>query len=133
MFCSRGSNSPRPECKSEWSVPVCLEISLNHDCEHQGLTFHLNPIVYQKNIGIERKPVRGSFGHEVVLLWACYATEEARNRLELLKYAYIGARYDMHYWIARRELQLLEPCVERLLERTEKICKEKIERLCSDL
>lgn len=57
-------------------------------------------------------------------------TEEAEERLELLNYAYIGARYDMHYWIAKEDLELLAPCVERLLNRTKEICTKEIERLC---
>jgi hypothetical protein len=57
-------------------------------------------------------------------------TEEARERLESLNYAYIGARYDMHYWIAQEELELLAPCVERLLNRTKQICNAEIEHLC---
>ena len=57
-------------------------------------------------------------------------TEEERERLESLNYAYIGARYDMHYWIAQEELALLVPCVERLLNRTRQICSTEIERLC---
>ena len=60
-------------------------------------------------------------------------TREALERFELLDYAYIGARYDMHYWIARQQLELLAPCVERLMKRTEEICTTEIERLCPTL
>ena len=57
-------------------------------------------------------------------------TEEAEDRLELLNYSYIGARYDMHLRIAREDLDLLAPCVERLLNRTREICTAEIERIC---
>jgi ferritin-like metal-binding protein YciE len=46
---------------------------------------------------------------------------------ELLDYAYIGARYDMHYKITKEQLEQLSPCVKKLHEVTERICKEKIE------
>jgi len=48
---------------------------------------------------------------------------------EKLDYAYIGARYDPNYRIDKDELEFLAPRVKRLLDRTEEICKEKIDRL----
>jgi len=39
----------------------------------------------------------------------------------------IGARYDRSYKITKEELEQLAPCVKKLHEVTEKICKEKIE------
>ena len=59
-------------------------------------------------------------------------TEEARERLELLNYAYIGARYDPTYWIAEENLNLLAVCVGKLLDRTRQICEAEIERLGPD-
>jgi len=38
----------------------------------------------------------------------------------------IGARYDREYKITKEELEQLAPCVKKLHEVTEKICKEKI-------
>ena len=53
-------------------------------------------------------------------------TDKEKELFELLDYAYIGARYDMHYKITKQQLEQLAPCVKKLHEVTEKICKEKI-------
>ena len=55
------------------------------------------------------------------------ATDEEKERFELLDYAYIGARYDRHYKITKEQLEQLAPCVKKLHEVTERICKAKIE------
>jgi len=39
----------------------------------------------------------------------------------------IGARYDRSYKITKEELEQLAPCVKKLHEVTERICKAKIE------
>jgi HEPN domain-containing protein len=54
-------------------------------------------------------------------------TESQKELFELLDYAYIGARYDRHYKITKQQLEQLSPCVKKLHEVTERICKEKIE------
>lgn len=54
-------------------------------------------------------------------------TQEQQDLFELLDYAYIGARYDREYKITKKQLEQLSPCVKKLHEVTEKICKEKIE------
>ena len=54
-------------------------------------------------------------------------TDEEKELFELLDYAYIGARYDMHYKITKQQLEQLAPCVKKLHEVTERICKAKIE------
>jgi len=54
-------------------------------------------------------------------------TDEQKKLFELLDYAYIGARYDREYKITKQQLEQLSPCVKKLHEVTEKICKEKIE------
>jgi len=54
-------------------------------------------------------------------------TDEQKELFELLDYAYIGARYDMHYKITKQQLEYLAPCVKKLHEVTERICKEKID------
>ena len=46
---------------------------------------------------------------------------------DLLDYAYIGGRYDHNYKITKEQLEQLAPCVKKLHEVTERICKEKIE------
>ncbi len=51
----------------------------------------------------------------------------APQLFELLDYAYIGARYDMHYKITKHQLEQLAPCVKKLHEVTESICEKKIE------
>lgn len=54
-------------------------------------------------------------------------TQRQKDLLELLDSAYIGARYDPDFYITQDELKYLARHVKRLLELTEKICKEKIE------
>ncbi len=54
-------------------------------------------------------------------------TDKEKELFELLDYAYIGARYDMHYKITKQQLEQLAPCVKKLHDVTERICKEKIE------
>ena len=50
-----------------------------------------------------------------------------RRRFQLLKNAYIDARYSEHYEITREELSWLAERVACLQQLTEKLCKEKIE------
>ncbi len=52
--------------------------------------------------------------------------DEEKELFELLDHAYIGARYDRHYKITKEQLEQLAPCVKKLREVTEKVCKEKI-------
>jgi len=52
-----------------------------------------------------------------------------RSRFQLLKNAYVDARYSEHYEITREELIWLAERVEYLQQLTEKLCKEKIESL----
>jgi hypothetical protein len=54
-------------------------------------------------------------------------TKDEEYRFKLLDYAYIGGRYDPNYQILPSELELLTKDVKKLLNLTEKICKEKIE------
>ena len=54
-------------------------------------------------------------------------TDEEKELFELLDYAYIGARYDMHYKITKQQLEQLAPCVKELHEVTERICVAKID------
>ena len=56
-------------------------------------------------------------------------TEEDKTRFDLLDYAYIGARYDPRYRISREDIRLLAASVEKLLELTEAVCKQKIQSL----
>ena len=49
------------------------------------------------------------------------------DELQLLDYAYIGARYDREYKITKHQLEQLAPRVKKLHEVTERICKKKIE------
>lgn len=39
----------------------------------------------------------------------------------------IGARYDREYKITKEQLEQLAPCVRKLHEVTERICKSKVE------
>ncbi len=58
-----------------------------------------------------------------------YETEADKERFELFEYAYIGARYDKDFEISKEDLEYLSSRVKLLLELTEKLCKEKIEKL----
>jgi HEPN domain-containing protein/predicted nucleotidyltransferase len=53
-------------------------------------------------------------------------SEEEKRLFELLRHAYVEARYDMAYKITRKELEYLAGRVKKLQSTTEKVCKEKI-------
>jgi len=53
-------------------------------------------------------------------------TSEEKDRLMLLDYAYIGARYDPKYRISKSDLEILAVSVKKLLELTETTCVKKI-------
>jgi len=53
-------------------------------------------------------------------------TSEEKDRLLLLDYAYIGARYDPKYRISKSDLEILAVSVKKLLELTEATCVKKI-------
>jgi predicted nucleotidyltransferase/HEPN domain-containing protein len=52
--------------------------------------------------------------------------KEEENRFKNFDYAYIGARYDSKFEISKEDLEYFSQRVKRLLELTEKMCKEKI-------
>lgn len=54
------------------------------------------------------------------------ASPEERQRFELLKKAYVDARYNMDYKISKEDLDYLSERVQFLRTLTEEICKEKI-------
>lgn len=54
------------------------------------------------------------------------ATEQQKRRFDLLKEAYIGARYKRNYVITKEELEYLASRVRKLQEMTKRICEEKI-------
>jgi len=54
-------------------------------------------------------------------------TQKERDLFDLLKRAYVEARYDMSYKITQKELEYLAERVKKLQSTTEKVCKEKIE------
>lgn len=56
-------------------------------------------------------------------------TEEEEYRFELLRRAYVEARYNKHYRITADELQYLSERALVLRELTEKLCQEEIARL----
>jgi uncharacterized protein len=57
------------------------------------------------------------------------ATEEEKHRFELLKQAYVDARYSMSYCITREELEWLAGHVRELRGRVERVCQERIAAL----
>ncbi len=56
-------------------------------------------------------------------------TDEEKRRFNLLKQAYVRARYDKSYNITAEELKYLGRCVELLREQTETSCKEKFKSI----
>jgi HEPN domain-containing protein len=54
-------------------------------------------------------------------------SEEEKCLFELLRHAYVEARYDMAYKITKEELEYLAGRVKKLQSTTEKACKEKID------
>ena len=54
------------------------------------------------------------------------ASPEERQRFELLKKAYVDARYNMDYKISKEDLDYLSERVQLLRKLTKEICKEKI-------
>ncbi len=57
------------------------------------------------------------------------ATEADKELFELFEYAYIGARYDKDFKISKEDLDYLSERVKLLLKLTEKLCKEKIQKI----
>ena len=55
-----------------------------------------------------------------------WLSRDKKNRFILLDYAYIGARYDPKYRISKEDLEILAVSVKKLLELTERVCKQKI-------
>jgi uncharacterized protein len=56
-------------------------------------------------------------------------TEQQKHRFDLLKEAYVGARYKQDYVITKEELEYLAVRVCKLQELTKRICEEKIEKM----
>lgn len=57
------------------------------------------------------------------------AKRRDRRRFELLKRAYVEARYSDNYGIDVEDLLVLEKCVKRLRNLIEQVCQEHVERL----
>ena len=53
-------------------------------------------------------------------------TKQERDRFDLLRQAYVGARYHDNYKITPQELKYLARCVELLKEQTEISCDKKM-------
>ena len=53
-------------------------------------------------------------------------TDDERRRFDLLKQAYVGARYDTGYKITAEELKYLARCVELLRDQTQTSCEKKM-------
>ena len=57
------------------------------------------------------------------------ATKLDRRRFELLKRAYVEARYSANYEISREDLDVLTGCVRRLRDLVEAVSRERLEEL----
>ncbi len=57
-------------------------------------------------------------------------TKQERDRFELLRQAYVGARYHDSYSITPEELKYLARCVELLRDQTKTSCNTKMESFC---
>ncbi len=56
-------------------------------------------------------------------------TDKEKHLYNLLRKAYVDARYDMDYSITVKELKTLEPLIEKLRELTTKLCERKLKEL----
>jgi predicted nucleotidyltransferase/HEPN domain-containing protein len=56
------------------------------------------------------------------------STPKEKNRFELLRRAYVDARYDKTYKITRAELEYLAERVQKLKAITQRVCKKRIKR-----
>ena len=65
---------------------------------------------------------------DIEVIFPC-ETEAEKERFDLFEYAYIGARYDKDFKISKEDLEYLSKRVKLLLELTEELCTEKIEKL----
>ena len=54
-------------------------------------------------------------------------TQQERDRFDLLRQAYVGARYHDDYKITPQELKYLARCVELLREQVETSCEAKMD------
>jgi HEPN domain-containing protein/predicted nucleotidyltransferase len=72
-------------------------------------------------LGFLAKAVNMEFGKVFPL-----ASVQERQRFSLLKKAYVDARYNMEYKIAKEDLVYLSERVQMLRDLTEQICKQKI-------
>ena len=62
-----------------------------------------------------------------VLHLVCNNTGYERDRFDLLRQAYVGARYHDDYKITPQELKYLARCVELLRDQTQLSCDKKME------
>ena len=99
---------------------------------HQATERFLNAIVLTfarykpKTHDIEKLDRQASNLHAEFFTVFPRATEEQQHRFDLLKKAYIDARYKRDYVITKEELEYLASRVRRLQELTKRICEEKI-------
>jgi hypothetical protein len=59
------------------------------------------------------------------------ATEQEKERFELLRRAYVEARYNPGYQITKEQLEYLAQRVQKLQDLTKKICEARIEAYLS--
>ncbi len=55
-----------------------------------------------------------------------HGTREEQHRFNLLDYAYISARYIPGFQVSKEDLEIIAAHVKKLLDLTEKVCKQKI-------
>ena len=100
---------------------------LHQAAEHLYNTILLVFTGYQPRIhDIEELNVRArKYSNELYKIFPC-STPEEKECLELLKNAYVKARYDKTYEINKEQLLYLIGCVEKLKAVTEEICLTKL-------
>ena len=102
---------------------------------HQATERFLNAVILTfarykpKTHDIERLDRQASNLHPECLTVFLRATPEQNHCFELLKKAYIDARYKRDYAITKEELEYLADRVRRLGDLTKRICEEKTETL----
>jgi len=104
---------------------------LHQATEHFYSTFLLVLTRYKPNTHDLEKLSKRAAGIEPDFLKVFpQGTEEERNRFELLRKAYVDARYNKKYSITAAELKWLVERVNILRDMTQEICNKKIESLC---
>ena len=100
---------------------------LHQTAEHAYKTLHLvftNYSPHEHFLSYLAKDVK-HLHHDLKKLFP-QKTKSQQDRFELLEEAYISGRYDMDFYMAKKDLEMLAKDVIRLLEIAEEICRKNV-------